>query len=274
MKWISSFFNDLGGSVIGGSFYSRVLSYSPARCWRHLLIFLFFFSLVMTIFLMRVGGELYDRGVNFLRVNNYEVVFENGVISNMPNKLKLISVEDDTMAVWQWIQEWSVVDSLRREHPDISIYIGPEGIFSYTGVSPRATLYPEDLTVTVNAEYFENLRQGYTWLAFLAIFAVIWILSVPWAVIAIFIFIVPILALKFSRMGMRFGQIWKLGLFLVSFHFIYFAIVTILHVNIPYAWIFNFPIYILVVTMLVRIDANIPESPERRNSGGIGHAES
>jgi hypothetical protein len=274
MKWIVDFFNDLGGSVIGGNFYSRVPGYSPARCWRHLLIFLIFFSLVMTIFLMRVGGEFYDKGVEFFRVNDYEVIFENGVISNMPNKLKPISVEEDTIAVWQWIQDWPVVDSLRREHPTISIYIGPGGIYSFEGISPRFTEYPEELSVTVNAEYLENLKQGYSWIVFLALIAIIWIVSVPWAIVAIFVFIVPVLALRFSKIGLKFGHMWKLGMFLVGFHFIYFAVIMVLHIDIPYAWIFNFPLYILVIMLLVRIDADTLESVDRRDGVAIDRPES
>ena len=98
MKWIVDFFNDLGGSLMGGGFYSKALAYSPGRAWRFLLIFLFLISLVWTIHIYGMFSYQYQKVVNFAEDNEFEIVFENGVISNMPASLKLIPFEGETLA--------------------------------------------------------------------------------------------------------------------------------------------------------------------------------
>ncbi|MEE9553393.1 MAG: hypothetical protein V3W18_03760 [candidate division Zixibacteria bacterium] len=254
MRWITDFFGDLGGSLMGGGFYTRALSYSPGRCWRFLLMFLFLMSLVLTIHIYGIFSNQYQKIVNFAEENDYEVVFENGVISNMPASLKMMEFEGDTLAVWQWIQDWSDTDSLRQLYPNVVVYVGPNGVFRYGGAAPRSMMYPEGYTGVIDSEYLKNLRTGYSWIFFLVVFVVLYLISIPWAAIAILVFVVPVMTIKFSKIGLKFGLIWKLGMFMVSLHFLYFTITTILSIDIPYGWIFNFPLYIFVVAFLVKID--------------------
>jgi len=257
MKWILDFFNDLGGSLIGGRFYAAAVNYSTGRCWRFLLIFLFIASLIMTFHLINMLSFQYGKVVDLFETNGYKVVFDNGVIANMPSKLKLIAFEGDTLAVWEWIGQWSDTDSLRQAYPNVSLFVGPKGVFSYGGVAPRSMMYPRGLAMTIDAEYLKNMKTGYSWIVWLAAFVIIYIVSIPWAALAIMVFIIPFLAIKFSKTGMRFGVMWRLGMFLASFHFIYFMIVMLLNIDIPYGWILNFPIYIFVVALLVKIEPDM-----------------
>ncbi len=260
MKWIVAFFDDLGGSIIGRGFYVKALSYSHGRAWRFLLTFLFLISLVWTIHIYGTASFQYGKIVNFAEENDYNVVFESGVISNMPAGLKLIPFEGETLAVWQWIQEWSTVDSLHQLHPDVRIYIGPKGAFGFGGAAPRSMMYPEGYTGTIDTEYLKNLKTGYSWMFFMAGLLISFLISIPWAALAILVLIVPFMTIKFSKIGLKFGMIWKLGLFMVSFHFLYLTITTILSIDIPYGWIFNFPLYIFVVAFLVNINPDSLDS--------------
>lgn len=260
MKWITNFFNDLGGSLIGGRFYSTAVGYPTGRAWKFLLIFLFIVSLILTFHLMGLLSIQYEKAVVFLDANDYEVVFDNGVIANMPTNLKLVSFEGDTMAVWEWIRTWSDADSLKEIYPNISLFIGPSSVFSYSGVSPRSTKYPQGLTMTLNSEYLKNLKQGYSWIVSLVSFVIIYLLSIPWAFAAILIFIIPFLAIKFSKIGLKFGDMLRLGMYMVTFHFLYFLVTLVLNIEIPYGWALNFPLYIFIVILLVRINADDLES--------------
>ena len=248
---------------MGGGFYAGVLSYSVARCLRYLFIFLFIIAFVMTIYFFRIASNFYDKGVKLFESNDYKVVFDKGVIANMPANLKLIPFEGDTMAVWEWIVKRSDADSLRQLYPNISLFVGPRGIFTYRGTSPQAMSYPADFTATVDAEYLRNFKQGYSWIAFLAMLVLLFLIFIPWSALAILIFIIPILSIKFARIGMKFGLMWKLGMFLVCFHFLYFVITMVADINIPYAWVLNFPIYIFAVTFLVKIDKDYLEKLKR-----------
>lgn len=263
MKWLIDFFNDLGGSVIGRGFYGKAVSYRASRAWRFLLIFLFLIALVMSIHFFGLLSFQYNRVVKFLEVNNYKVEFDNGAVGNMPANLKLISYREDTLAVWQWIQQQSDADSLKKEHPSIVIFVGPKGVYTYMDNVSRFTAYPEGLTATIDSEYLKNFKRGYSWIAFVAMLILIYLISIPWAALAILIFIVPFLAVKFSKAGMKFGVMWRLGMFMVSFHFLYFVIITILDIKIPYAVLFNFPLYIFVVALLVQIDPDQLEGTGR-----------
>jgi len=216
--------------------------------------------MVLTIFAYRLISEQYEKIVNFAQDNDYAVVVQNGVVSNMPARLKLLPFEGDTLAVWQWIQGWSDVDSLRAEHPGVGFFIGPKAIYGYSGGAPRSWKYPESFTATVDVDYLRNTRTGYSWIIFLVLLIAIYLISIPWAAAAILIFIAPFMFIKFSKAGMKFAAIWKLGMFMVSLHFLYFTIITVLRINIPYAWIFNFPLYVFVVAILVKID---PDDLER-----------
>lgn len=260
MKLIVAFFDDLGGSIIGRGFYVKALSYSHGRAWRFLLTFLFLISLVWTIHIYGMASFQYRKIVNFAEENEFEVVFESGVVSNMPASLKLIPFEEETLAVWQWIQEWSTIDSLHQLHPNVRIYIGPKGVFRYGGAVPRSMMYPEGYTGVIDAGNLKNLKTGYSWIFFMAVLLISFLISIPWASMAILVFIVPVMTIKFSKIGMKFGMIWKLGLFMVSFHFLYFTVTTILSIDIPYGWIFNFPLYIFVVAFLVNIDPDCLDS--------------
>jgi len=172
-------------------------------------------------------------------------------------------VDKDTIAVWQWIGNWSDADSLRKVYPNIDLFVGPKAVFTYNQSMPRSTAYPASLTMTVDAQYLKDKQQGYAWLVFAGIFLISFLLSFPWAAVAIMLFIIPILVLKFSKMGMKFGMMWRLGMYLVSFHLLYVVIATMLRLNIPYGWIWNFPLYILVVAFLVKIDPERLESIRR-----------
>jgi hypothetical protein len=253
MKSVLYFFSDLGGSLVGGGFYRRALDYSTGRGWRFLLTLLFIVAAIHTIYYMGILSGYYDRFVDLFESNDFSVVFDNGVIANMPADPKFIPYEGDTIVVWEWLREWSDVDSLHELHPDISIYVGPRGVFSAGGAAPYRRLFPGDLTVTIDAAYLRNLKTGYSWLVYLFSFILIYAVGIVWALVVMLIFIIPILALKFSRIGMRFGDLWKLGLFLTSYHFVLLTLVTILNIDIPYIWIYNFPLYILIILLLVNI---------------------
>ena len=254
MRWIADFFNDLGGSIIGRGFYSKALGYTNGRAWRFLLLFLFLISIVLTFYVYGLVSNQYQKMVDFAEANDYKVVFENGVVSNMPARLKLIEFKGDTLAVWQWIQDWPAVDSLRQLHPEVKLFFGPRGMFSYAGGVSRLMMYPETYSGVVDADYLRNMKTGYSWIFFLVILLVFYLLLIPWAFFAILIFIVPFMYAKFSKAGMKFQTIFKLGMFLVSLHFLFFTITTILSIDIPYGWIINFPLYIFVVAILVKID--------------------
>lgn len=262
MKFIVHFFDDLGGSLVGGGFYRRALTYSSGRGWRFLLTLLFIVAVIHTVYYMGILSGYYDGFVGLFDSNDYKVVFDHGVIANMPAEPKFIPYEGDTLVVWEWLREWSDVDSLHELHPDISIYVGPRGVFRVGGAAPYQRTFPADLTVTIDAQYLKNLKTGYSWLVYLFSFIIIYVVGLIWAMVVISVFIIPILGLKFSRLGMKFGVLWKLGLFLTSYHFILLTLVTLLRIDIPYMWIYNFPLYILVILLLVNVS---PEDLKPQN---------
>ena len=263
MKWIVNLFSDLGGSLVGGDFYGKALSYSASRCWRFMLTLLFIISLIHAVHYTGFIAKYHQKVVDLFGDNNYRVVFEEGVITNTPANPKFIPFEGDTMVVWEWIRGWSDADSLKELHPDINVYIGPEGIFRLGGHSPYYREYPHDLTLTIDADYLRELKTSYSWIVVLFLFVMLFVVSLFWSAAVILIFIAPVLAIKFSRIGLKFGGIWKLGMFLVSYHLILLTIVTLYNINVPYLWVYNFPLYILVIALLVRIR---PEdlNPERK----------
>lgn len=253
MKWIASFFRDLGGSLVGVDFYGKAISYSASRCWRFLLTLLFIISLIHAIHYAGFVAEYHQKVVDLFADNDYRVVFEEGVITNTPANPKFIYFEGHTMVVWEWIRGWSDADSLKELHPDINVYIGPEGVFSLGGYSPYYREYPQDLTLTIDSDYLMGLKKSYGWVVFLFLFLILFVVSIFWSAIVVLIFIAPVLAIKFSRIGLRFGGIWRLGMFLVSYHLILLTIITLYNIKIPYLWIYNFPLYIIVIALLVRI---------------------
>jgi hypothetical protein len=253
MNFLLHFFSDLGGSLIGGGFYRRAVSYSAGRGWRFLLTLLFIVAAIHAVHYVGILSGYYDRFVDLFETNDFSVVFDNGVIANMPAEPKFIPFEGDTMIVWEWLREWSDVDSLHELHPDISIYVGPKGVFKAGGATPYERHYPGDLTVTIDAGYLKDIKTGYSWLVYLFSFVLIYLLSFLWAMAVMLVFIIPILALKFSRIGMKFNVLWKLGLFLTSYHLILLTLVTLLEIDIPYMWVYNFPLYILAILFLVNI---------------------
>lgn len=253
MKWIPNFFSDLGGSLAGRDFYGKALSYSAARCWRFMLTLLFIISLIHTIHYLEFIAKYHQKVVDLFEVNNYKAVFEEGVITNTPANPRFITFEGDTMIVWEWIREWSDADSLKELHPDISVYIGPKGIFRPGGPSPYYRGYPDDLTLTIDADYLRQLKMSYSWIVFLFLFVMLFIVSFFWSAVVILIFISPVLAIKFSKIGLKFGGIWKLGMFLVSYHLILLTVITLYNINIPYLWVYNFPLYIIIIVLLVRL---------------------
>ncbi len=253
MKWIANFFSDLGGSLVGGDFYGKAISYSASRCWRFLLTFLFIISLIHAIHYAGFISGYHQKVVDLFEDNNYRVVFEEGVITNTPANPRFIPFEGDTMVVWEWIRGWSDADSLKELHPDINVYIGPRGVFRHGGYSPYYREYPQDLTLTIDSDYLMGLKKSYGWVVFLFLSLILFIVSIFWSAIVILIFIAPVMAIKFSRIGLKFSGIWKLGMFLVSYHLILLTIITLYNVKIPYLWVYNFPLYILVIALLVRI---------------------
>jgi hypothetical protein len=253
MKWIANFFSDLGGSLVGMDFYGKAVSYPASRCWRFLLTLLFIISLIHVIHYAGFIADYHQKIVDLFGDNNYKVVFEEGVITNTPANPKFIPFESDTMVVWEWIRGWSDADSLKELHPDINLYIGPEGVFGFVGHSPYYGEYPQDLTLTVDHDYLAGLKRSYGWVVVLFLFLFLFIVSIIWSAVVILIFIAPVLAIKFFRIGLKFGGIWKLGMFLVSYHLVLLTIITLINVKIPYLWVYNFPLYILVIGLLVRI---------------------
>jgi len=261
MKWLKDFLNDLGGSLAGGGFYAGALSYPLGRCWRYLLLFLLIISLVMTFYFMKVGSEFFDKGILLFESGNYKVVFDKGIITNLPAELKIIQFEKDTMAVWDGAKDQPIADSLHRINPGVSLFVGPKGVFTFGAGTPQAIAYPPGYTASVDAEYLKSLKSGYYWIVFLVLLIIMFLIFIPWSAIAIIIFIIPILTIKFSRLGMKFGMMWKLGMFLVTFHFIYMTITMLSGADIPYGWVINFPIYILAVIFLVKIEKRDLEGP-------------
>ncbi len=253
MKWMANFFSDVGGSLAGGDFYGKALSYSAARCWRYMLTLLFIISLIHTVHYLGFMAEYHQKVVDLFEYNNYEVVFEEGVITNTPANPRFITFEGDTMVVWEWIREMSDADSLKELHPDINVYIGPKGIVRLGGPSPYYREYPHDLTLTIDADYVRTLKTSYSWIVFLFLFVMLFIVSLFWTAAVILIFIAPVLAIKFSKVGLKFGGIWKLGMFLVSYHLILITIFTLYNIRIPYLWVYNFPLYIFIIALLVKI---------------------
>ncbi len=253
MNWIANFFSDLGGSLAGGDFYGKALSYSAARCWSFMLTLLFIISLIHTIHYTGFIAKYHQKVVDLFEDNNYTIVFDEGVITNTPADPRFISFEGDTMVIWEWIREWSDADSLKEQYPDVSVFIGPRGVYGLGGYSPYYREYPRDLTLTVDSGYLRELKTSYSWLVFLSLFVMLFVVSLFWSAVVILIFIAPAMAIKFSKIGLRFSGIWKLGLFLVSYHLILLTIITLYNITIPYLWVYNFPLYILIIALLVRI---------------------
>lgn len=253
MKWIAIFFSDIGGSLAGGDFYGKALSYSAAHCWRFMLTLLFIISLIHTIHYTGFVAKYHQKVVDLFEDNNYKVIFEDGVLANTPANPTFIPFEGDTMIVWEWIRDWSDADSLKELHPDINIYIGPRAIFMPGGSSPDKREYPHDLTLTIDSNYLRELKTSYSWIVILFLFVMLFVVSLFWSAVVIMIFIAPVLAIKFSKIGLKFGRIWKLGMFLVSYHLILLTIITLYNIRIPYLWVYNFPLYIFIVALLVRL---------------------
>lgn len=247
------FFNDLGGSLVGGGFYRRAVSYSTARGWRFMLTLLVIVAAILTVYYVGILSGYYDRLVGLFETNDFRVIFDKGAIANLPAEPKFIPFEGDTLVVWEWLRGWSDVDSLHELHPDISIYVGPRSVFRAGGTTPYQRPFPRDLTVTIDAEYLKDVKTGYSWLVYLFSFIMIYLLATIWSLVVMLVFIIPILALKFSRIGMKFGILWKLALFLTSYHFIILTLITLLKIDIPYMWVYNFPLYILIILSLVNI---------------------
>lgn len=121
------------------------------------------------------------------------------------------------------------------------------------GSYPDKREYPHDLTLTIDSDYLRELKTSYSWIVILFLFVMLFVVSLFWSAVVIMIFIAPVLAIKFSKIGLKFGGIWKLGMFLVSYHLILLTIITLYNIRIPYLWVYNFPLYILIVALLVRL---------------------
>ncbi len=253
MNWITNFFSDIGGSLAGRDFYAKALSYSAARCWRFMLTLLFIISLIHTIHQLGFIAKYHQKVVDLFEDNNYTVVFDEGVITNTPADPRFISFDGDTMIIWEWIREWSDADSLKEQYPHVNVFIGPRGVYGLGGYSPYYREYPHDFTFTVDSGYLRELKTSYSWIVFLSLFVMLFVVSLFWSAVVILIFIAPVLAIKFSKIGLKFGGIWKLGMFLVSYHLILLTIITLYNIRIPYLWVYNFPLYILIVALLVRL---------------------
>lgn len=258
MKWLNDFFSDLGGSLAGRGFYGKALTYPASRAWLFVVILLFIVSAIDTFYYDTLLNRHYDALVEFFQSGGYDVKFEKGVITNLPAESRFDVFAHDTLVIWAGLSGSSVADSIRQSHPAIRQFFGPQTAVLYSDHTPQVQKYPPNLNMNLNAETLRKLKSSFGWLAMLISFLLIAAFVFAWSFFLIFVLIVPMLSLKLSKLGIKYADRWKLGMFLLSYHSVLATLALLFRVDIPYMWIYNLPLYVFVVVFLVRIESTIP----------------
>ena len=230
-----SVFADLGGSLTAGKFYHDILSRPAKKGWTLYLTLVISVAAILAIYwgvrLNSYAGEV----VAFFTELDRPIEFSNGEIINMPQSHKEFYFKDLTIHVDSKYKSESDVNEDTAGVSLPAVFIGPNTAFLFTTDYPQAINYPLSFTDTIDLSYIKKAKKTAVISSIIGGF-IAWILiKFIESMVYILIIIAPILLFKFRRMGLTYGEAFKVGLFLISYQIIISTILMLF--GLAYFWL-------------------------------------
>jgi hypothetical protein len=249
-----SILSDFAGSLQAGPFYRDILARPTKKGWTYLIVLLLFAALILAISSgIKISG-IFTKLETFYLSHNKVVEFVNGEIVNMPVTHKTLTYEDLTIEV---DRAYTGVDSLPQaitEQAGTTLLIGPKSCFIVTERLPREIPYPATYTHKIDAAYIGDLKSKIVIASYIAGYVFWFIVKLIESLLYISLIIAPILLFKFRRVGLTYGEGFKVGLYLITYQLVLSTILMVL--GITYIWIHLLFIlmYLVIIGGLVNID--------------------
>ena len=246
--------SDLWGSLKAGEYYHDILTRPNKQGWSYIIVLLLVAALVLAIVTgIKVNGAL-SRLEEFYLFHNKVVEFVNGEIINMPVNHKSLTFDNVAIEVDRAYTDIGSLPDDLTQTSGMTLYIGSKSCFIISDRFPREIPYPATYTQKLDTTYIGDLKSKIVMTSYIAGFIFWFIVKFIESLFYIAVIIAPILLFKFRRMGLTYGEGFKIGLYLSTYLILLSTILMAL--GITYLWIHLLFIlmYLVVIGGLVNIN--------------------
>ncbi len=255
-----SVFTDLLGSITAGKFYHDILTRPAKTGWMLYLLLITCSAIVLTVYWGVKANSYADEAVEFFAGLDAEIVFEKGIITNMPLSHKEYYFKDLTIYVdSKYVDLQSTEEDMENAEKPV-VFIGAKAAYLTSTERAEEIAYPPAFSETIDLDYLKKTKSILIAGAFFGGFLVWLLIKFIESMAYIALIITPILLFKFRRRGLTYPEGFGVGLYLATFQIILSTILLL--VGFAYIWVHL--IFILLYVFFIGAYVNIDLSHSNR----------